>query len=104
MKLFAWMFGIAFVALGLIINGTVLSALWDWFMLPIGLLPISTGHAIGLAAVGSLLTHQYNPRLIKLYSEMTDSEKVQSAKHLLSSVFLRPGLVYVVGWVAHFYV
>lgn len=47
------------LALSVIINGYVLSILWVWFIVPLGLPVISVAHSIGLAMVTGWLTYQY---------------------------------------------
>ncbi len=47
------------LALGVIVNGYVLSILWVWFIVPLGLPVISVAHSIGIAMVTNWLTYQY---------------------------------------------
>ena len=46
-------------ALGVVVNGWVLSHLWIWFLVPLGLPVISVAHCIGISMVTSWLTYQY---------------------------------------------
>lgn len=50
--------GFAAIAIGVPINGWVLSILWSWFLVPLGVPAVNTAHAIGIATIASLLCHQ----------------------------------------------
>lgn len=50
--------GVAVVTALLLWRGFALSMMWGWFMVPLGLPVIPIAHAIGVAALVSLLTHQ----------------------------------------------
>ena len=45
-----------------VVNGLLLHLMWGWFMVPLGLPVISVAHALGIALVVSLLTHQTNTK------------------------------------------
>ncbi len=40
-------------------KGFVLSILWGWFLVPLGVPAIGTAHAIGIAVLVSMLTYQH---------------------------------------------
>ena len=50
------------LALSVIVNGYVLSILWAWFVVPLGLPVISVAHSIGLAVIICWLTYQYQTK------------------------------------------
>jgi len=46
------------IPISILLKGFVLSKLWFWFMVPLGVVPISLAHAYGLAILIALFTHQ----------------------------------------------
>ena len=42
-----------------VLRGWVLSILWGWFLVPVGVRPIGIAHAIGVSILISMLTHQH---------------------------------------------
>lgn len=86
----AMIFGV--MALGVIINGYVLSILWVWFLVPLGLPILSVAHAIGVAMVTSWLTYQYRPS--------TQEDKDKALEGLAIALIVRPlsalGIGYIV--------
>ena len=88
----------ALVCFNSIINGYVLTVLWDWFMVPtFGLPHLSLAPAIGMALVVSYLTHQSIPS-----SEKEDKEDIglTIAKAVFRSVAY-PALVLLFGGIVH---
>lgn len=45
------------VVLGTVLNGIVLEILWEWFVVPLDMPPISVAHAIGLSLVTRFATY-----------------------------------------------
>lgn len=43
-----------------LVRGYVLSALWGWFVVPLGVKELSIAHAIGLAVIVNFLTYQHD--------------------------------------------
>lgn len=39
-----------------IVRGYILSIIWSWFMVPLGIIPIGIAHAIGISVTVSFLT------------------------------------------------
>jgi hypothetical protein len=73
-------------ALGVMWSGFVLSILWGWFMVPLGLPALGVAQAIGIALVAGMLTHQ-----------MPRGEAETSA--LFAFAFLAPLFSLAIGWV-----
>jgi len=48
---------IAIIA-SLAIDSVVVSYMWNWYMVPLGIHPIGLGQAAGLSLLGSLLSHR----------------------------------------------
>ena len=44
-----------------VLRGWVLTYLWGWFLVPLGLPPIGIAHAIGVALLVGMITHQSQP-------------------------------------------
>jgi hypothetical protein len=89
MRLVSYLIGAGIVALAIVIEGLVLSCLWDWFMMPLGLPAISVAHAVGIAALSGVLTSQYIPK----------AQEDDAGKRLLYC-FGSPLMLFVVGWFA----
>lgn len=78
------------LALSVIINGYVLSILWVWFLVPLGLPAISIAHSIGIAMVSSWLTYQH---------QTSKQEGKEKALENLAIIFVvRPLAVLGVGY------
>ena len=87
-----WMF------LSAIFNGYVLSVMWGWFIVPtLGLSPITTVPAIGLALVVGYLTHH---EIDCQPSERTNYEKVVYA---VVNSLIYPAIALAIGWVVHLF-
>jgi hypothetical protein len=78
-----------------LLNGFVLSILWAWFMVPLGLPAIGKAHALGLACVIGLLSHQQPPDCA--------SDKPAWARIGNSMIvsFVAPVLTLIIGWIAY---
>lgn len=48
--------GLIFLPLSILFRGVVVSFLWAWFIVPLGVMPIGKAHALGISALMSLLT------------------------------------------------
>lgn len=79
------------IALGIVWRGYVLSVLWAWFFVPLGLPPVGVAWAIGLAAAISMVS---NSRVAM------QGEKADTETNMLAT-FLGPLVVLGVAWVAH---
>lgn len=76
-----------------IIRGFVLSTMWGWFLVPLGLIQIGKAHAVGVAVIVSLIT--YVPSQCK--DEREGDDKVIS---YIAYSFASPFLVLLIGYIA----
>ena len=72
--------------------GFVLSNMWEWFMVPLGLPTITLVHAYGLALIVALTSHQHN-----LYKNKDNELAGEKVFH----VFLSPWMTLLVGYILH---
>lgn len=79
-----------------IIRGYVLSTLWGWFMVPLGLHPIGVALAIGVSLVIGLFTHQTHPTDYK----KEDRRPATTIGELIGQI-LSPFFVLFVGYIVH---
>ena len=87
-----WSFVLLFViASGL--EGFVLSYLWEWFVVPLGLQPVSILHAVGLCVLLDFVTYHYY--------DYKKSEEVGLATSL-SYILIRPIVAMVIGAAVHY--
>ena len=87
------------ITVGAIINGWVLSILWEWFIAPVFNLPsLSLPLAIGLALVISYLTYQ------NIDCKPKESDDGDAVIKLVMVMVLRPLLVLFFGWVIHLFI
>lgn len=84
--------------LGLLLRGFVVSVLWKWFVVPLGLPAISVPHGIGLSTLILFMTNDYT------YSEELDSSDRNA---IIMNTFLIPfgvPLLFLLnGWIIHFF-
>jgi hypothetical protein len=84
---------IVMLPIGIIIRGFVLKTLWLWFLVPLGLPPISFGLAWGLSIITAMFTHQH--------SSKTTGKKMSTIVGTAIGVdFLGPFLALFAGWLA----
>jgi hypothetical protein len=81
---------VGLVLLAMVWRGFVLSILWGWFMVPLGLPNISVALAIGIAGVVGMLTHQIQ----------VSKDEEDGAKKFLAA-FMIPLFALGVGWIVH---
>lgn len=70
------------------LEGLVLSYLWEWFVVPLGMKPVSILHAIGLCVLLDFITYHYY--------DYKKSEEVGLTSSL-SYVIIRPVVAIVIG-------
>lgn len=75
-----------------IVRGFVLMKMWLWFIVPLGVNAISITHAIGLATLAGLLTHQSTGKEL----EKDQGKLIGSA---IGEGFLAPLLILLMGYV-----
>jgi hypothetical protein len=102
------LFPIALIILMPIINGFVLSFLWEWFIIPIFHAPkISVVQAIGIALIFHFLAQNKNFYEKKKQSENDDKRKISSffpVGIILFQTVFSPIIVFLMGWIIHFFV
>ncbi len=82
---------IAAMAIGLVVRGMVLQALWGWFVASkFGIATLGLADAIGLALLVSLLTYQYDART-------PDEAKPYPLTEALVAGLAMSGLAYLLG-------
>lgn len=72
-----------------VFEGFALKTLWAWFLVPLGLPAIGLAHAVGVAALIGLVTHQ---------TPATNDDE-HTARVLVFGA-ISPGGALVVGWIA----
>jgi hypothetical protein len=82
-----------------LINGFVVQAIWDWFMVPLGLVHIGVLHAAGIA----LLFHYLSPYVDteSLAKKHEDNPFVTAIARSLALIFIRPLLILAIAWGVH---
>jgi hypothetical protein len=71
-------------------EGFVIAKLWRWFLVPLGVPPVTISHAIGISTLTWLLTHQIN---------LAEKKELDSLETMLI-VFVRFAMALGIGWVA----
>lgn len=84
---------VGFIVVAYLVNGWALLYLWEWFMVPLGLPPLTMAWAIGISIVIGFLTNHTMPQ--------KDGE-IDSNKALIN-VFLRPIMAFSVGYIVQLY-
>lgn len=80
-------------ALACAFEGFVLSSLWEWFIVPLGVRPISIVHAIGICVLLDFVTYHYY--------DYKKSEEVGLLPSL-AYITVRPTVAYCVGALLHY--
>lgn len=87
---------IVMLPLGTIWQGVALSYLWDWFIVPLGVVSISIAHAIGI----SIVAQSFLAALAR--SAEIESEKKDPHERLLEAIvkaILLPLFMLVIGYI-----
>lgn len=90
------------------LHGWVCATLWGWFVVPLGMPPITFWHAVGLSGFVNLMTYRYSS------TPKDEEEKPASAKaafrrirrllpHALGTAVAGPLFVWGVGYLIHTY-
>ena len=87
-----WSFILLFIVASCL-EGLVLSYLWEWFVVPLGMKSVSILHAVGLCVLLDFITYHYY--------DYKRSEEAGFA-FSLSYVLIRPLVAITVGAVIHF--
>ena len=83
-------FLVAFLAL-VLLRGWVLSVLWGWFLVPLGIPAIGISHALGVNLIVTYLIYQY-----------PNFRSEPNLKESLTYIFI-PFAALGIGWVFHFF-
>lgn len=79
--------------LSLIVSGLIFSVMWGWFIVPLGVVPLSVAHAIGIQS------------LIFFAFIKTDQEKRLNTEELLESLItawiVKWGITFGIAWIAY---
>ena len=87
-----YLIGFGLTILSTPLNGLVLSVLWGWFMVPLGVPGINIAHAIGISCVVGLLSHQ--PR------NVSTSSPEAALGEILGWGIINPLLILLFGFIA----
>ncbi len=92
--LFLLMFAglIVMAAISALFRGWVLSILWGWFMVPLGLPALSVVTCMGVALVIGFLTHQY-------VDNDNGKDGGERIARLISFAILYPLIALLMGWI-----
>lgn len=91
-KLFEFLAAIALVSVVVIANGAVLSVLWEWFIVGLGVKSISISESIGFALVVSFVTYRYQ------------EPSKTSMWHQIAVASVRPAVALAFGCAVHLFV
>ena len=75
-----------------ILHGWVLTYLWRWFVVPLGVKELSIAWAIGISVVVSMLTKQWQPE---------QKDKHPSLRSVVVELFLSPFVFLAFGAIVH---
>jgi len=70
---------------GIILKGIVLSSMWQWFIVPLGVLPITTAQAVGLSVITFVLLGKYES------SDKSEEEQLKQAITVVVAVLMMWG-------------
>jgi hypothetical protein len=89
--------GFSFLVLSIIsciLQGFVFTYLWQWFLIPFGMKPISLIHAIGLIILLDFGTYHY-------YDYKSEDNKLIKMLKALRFVIMKPLTALLLGYIAH---
>ena len=84
--------GIVMEIVSALLNGWVLSLMWAWFIVPLGVVPIRRVHALGVGVLVSLLTSPGK----RSKDERTSQEQFSDA---VAHALVTPLIYLVMGWI-----
>jgi len=91
------MVGLIFTVVGILWRGYVLSFLWGWFMVPLGVKPVGVAVAVGLSSLGGMLTKEG----AKVSDLEVKASKIDQWIVWVFNTFLWPLIGLTVGWICH---
>ena len=77
-----------------VLNGFVLSIMWEWFVVPLGVEPVSLAHAIGITFIMNLLAKSVDK----------ESLKKEDINKSYCRDFCKPILTLLFGWIVTFFI
>lgn len=92
---------LAQIVIGIILQGTVLSLIWDWYMEPFGLPPITLAWACGLVLFVRLLTKPIPDA--KELAKSGAEKKAPWYQNFIAKIVIY-ALVLLYAWVLHFFI
>lgn len=78
-------------------RGYALSWLWAWFVVPLGIMPISLVWALGISLIMYVLTDHSTS------SEYSGKEMSEIVGIFFSNALIQPVLVLAMGWAYHYF-
>lgn len=88
--IFIVLLALAVGLLGNVLNGYVLSILWGWFLVPLGLPEIGVITGIGICIIANFVTYK-----------ASDFKEIPGERSNYIGMFLTPLVVLLVGWIFH---
>jgi hypothetical protein len=85
--------GFFLTIVAVLVRGLTLTYLWDWFIAPLGVMPIGVAHAVGISGIVGFLTHDM--------TTAKDKEKGFFVQMLSSAIYSLLALGF--GWIAHLF-
>lgn len=76
------------------LNGYAVASLWSWFIVPLGMIPITITHGIGIGMIMSYLTHQLSN---DTFDETSDKNKIGA----IIFGFVKPLFALFFGFIIH---
>ena len=89
------MFSISFAVLASIFRGWVLTILWDWFIVPLGVPHIGIATALGIVIIVNMLTQHLDTKPEKKYTD--DASLLELLVQAFAKSFLSPLVTLALG-------
>lgn len=86
----------------IIYDGAVLLLLWRWFVVPLGVIPLTLPIACGLMLVAHSLVGKQD-MLAEYKLERDEDFVVYNIKTRLSNMFTMPTFLWIFGWIIHLF-
>ena len=100
MKIFTWFTVILLVVIGIsaaiLVNGFVISTLWAWFLVPLGLPQIGIIHAAGISI---LTSYPLSIITIKIERIMRNTKGAEETISTILTYLLVPVMALFLGWI-----
>ena len=89
------------IPLGLMLRGFILSIIWRWFLMPLGLPEISVSLAIGVALTVSFLALKDASDFRSGADSIDEDEFATAIAKTMTQVFMLPFWLLLTAWVVH---